>query len=1050
MQPFDCDDEALRCISTAEHHLCDRDYDQCKLYASRVRESDMRRAQAEQILAIADTLDTCDKKRGKHHLDWYGLLKVENNCVDSELMESNYRRLIGLLDPRNNSFPFADNAFRLVKEAWNVLTNPATKFEYDEFLRNEGTGFAGYNFIQGDMGRGMGTGASSGIGVGVGMQQQQQPQQRNGTSSGIGVGMGLQQQQHNGSTHYNFIQEHSEQLQKQHHHQQHFPQQFGEQQLFPNQRVEYLNEGQQVVQQQNWANQGHQQPQVQQQPVHWSQNHQVPQQQIHWSQLQPEQAGLHWSQLQQQQNQHQSLPRQTQQQQVLNRGQPQQLLPQRSPPPQPQQVPSQQVEQHWPLQQQPLPWHHSQAQQQKTFRQPTPPPQTQPEQSWPKHQPQSQPAIQQPLPWHHSQSQQPSAVPLQHKLLRQPTPPPQQPTPPAQSHQPQTQLLLPKSPPPRQQQQALPQSQLYHPVAQQHLPWQHSQQQNPLTRAEPEPLMPLHQPTPPEKPLHQPTPPPQNPLRQPTPTPQNPIRQPTPPPQNPLRQPTPPPQNPLLQPMPTPKVQKIVNQLPVPKLEPQPQEQLPIASHQSRQQPSPRTQLQQPLSHSPPPPQQQPPLPLPEPSLPKTQPIAPQPMLKPVPVPVVQLPSSNPKSPLTGCEKLQHQTQTISEPQLQLQPQLQSQPLQQESQTIQPQPKSQEKSQPPSKEKLKPPPKSQAKLKPLQKSKPQTQSLKSPAESQIHGENEKSLEAGQQARPVAGEESGQIDGNQQTDISSFWTGCPYCYHMYEYPKRYVECTLLCQTCKRAFHAVEFSTPPSAADGKDAYFCTWAFFPFGVSESYFNRRNAEASTWNPISNMFVVPQGENSCHVGKQKSKKPNAGPWVYIDDDQDHVQDVPPKEDSDEDWDSTKEKKKKRARSPKGKDSTSKKVKSPKVNKSKKVKRGNTGNSQPVRAAEEGEGFGVPDVEVPSIPVGTTSNREASVITSNRPGGVAKDMGKLDLNVEFSNEVEEPGKGTSGGSTAEQGVEDNAEGTAFFDDLDEFLESLPIFSVDGDGKAKAG
>lgn len=337
--------------------------------------------------------------------------------------------------------------------------------------------------------------------------------------------------------------------------------------------------------------------------------------------------------------------------------------------------------------------------------------------------------------------------------------------------------------------------------------------------------------------------------------------------------------------------------------------------------------------------------------------------------------------------------------------------------------------------------------------------MKPPAESQDRGENEKFQEVGHQARPIAGEKSGDDDGNPQTDVSSFWTGCPYCYNMYEYPERYAECTLRCQNCKRAFHAVEVSTPPSADDGKEAYFCSWAIFPLGVTTSYFNKSTEEASTWTPISNMFVVPQGENLSHVGKQenpshvekqKNKKPNAGPWIYIDDDQDNAQDVPPKEDSDEDWDSTKEKKKKRARSPKGKDSTSKKVKPPKVNKSKKVKRSNIVNLQPVGAAQESGGFGVPDVEVPRMPAGNTSNRAASVITRNRPGGVAKDMGKLDLNVEFSNEVEDPSKGTSGGSMTEQGVEDNGEGTAFFDGLDEFLDSLPILSVDGDGKAKAG
>lgn len=327
--------------------------------------------------------------------------------------------------------------------------------------------------------------------------------------------------------------------------------------------------------------------------------------------------------------------------------------------------------------------------------------------------------------------------------------------------------------------------------------------------------------------------------------------------------------------------------------------------------------------------------------------------------------------------------------------------------------------------------------------------MKPPVESQDRGENGRYEEQGgnggfeelgQQGRQIPGEKSGDTDGNPQIDVSSFWTGCPYCYNMYEYPGSYAECTLRCQNCKRAFHAVKVSTPPSAAEDKEAYFCCWALFPLGVSTSYLEKNKAAASTWTPISSMFVVPQGEYGWH-GKRKNKRPNADPWIYIDDDQDYFQDVPSNEDSDEDWHSTK--KKKKARSPKGKGTASKKVKLPKVDKAKKVQKSKIGNSQTARAAQEGEG-------VPSMLVGDTSNKAASVITRNRPGGAAKDLGKLDLNVEFSNEVEEPSQGISGGNKTGQGVEDNMEGTAFFDGLDELFGSLPIFSVDGDDKVKAG
>ena len=60
-------------------------------------------------------------------------------------------------------------------------------------------------------------------------------------------------------------------------------------------------------------------------------------------------------------------------------------------------------------------------------------------------------------------------------------------------------------------------------------------------------------------------------------------------------------------------------------------------------------------------------------------------------------------------------------------------------------------------------------------------------------------------------------------------------------------------------------------------------------------------------------------------------------------------------------------------------------------------------------------------------------------------MGKLDLNVEFSNEVEEPVHGAGEGNG---NAEDNIEGIGFFEGLDEFLSSLPILNVVADDKVK--
>ncbi|OAY23210.2 uncharacterized protein LOC110607111 [Manihot esculenta] len=82
--------------------------------------------------------------------------------------------------------------------------------------------------------------------------------------------------------------------------------------------------------------------------------------------------------------------------------------------------------------------------------------------------------------------------------------------------------------------------------------------------------------------------------------------------------------------------------------------------------------------------------------------------------------------------------------------------------------------------------------------------------------------------------SSSVDRSQKMKLSSFWTACPYCYILYEYPQVYQDCCLRCQNCERAFHAALISSLPPLVPGRDAYYCCWGFFPlgfmFGNSES----------------------------------------------------------------------------------------------------------------------------------------------------------------------------------------------------------------------------
>lgn len=63
-------------------------------------------------------------------------------------------------------------------------------------------------------------------------------------------------------------------------------------------------------------------------------------------------------------------------------------------------------------------------------------------------------------------------------------------------------------------------------------------------------------------------------------------------------------------------------------------------------------------------------------------------------------------------------------------------------------------------------------------------------------------------------------------MSTFWTACPYCYALHEYPRVYQEYCIRCQNCQRAFHAASVPQLPPLVPGRDEYYCCWGFFPMG--------------------------------------------------------------------------------------------------------------------------------------------------------------------------------------------------------------------------------
>ncbi|KAM1176019.1 hypothetical protein ACFX15_027843 [Malus domestica] len=71
-----------------------------------------------------------------HKQNWYRVLGIENPTIaNSETIKKQNKRLVLALHPDKNASIVAEGAFKYVKAAWDVLSNPVKRKAYDKSLR---------------------------------------------------------------------------------------------------------------------------------------------------------------------------------------------------------------------------------------------------------------------------------------------------------------------------------------------------------------------------------------------------------------------------------------------------------------------------------------------------------------------------------------------------------------------------------------------------------------------------------------------------------------------------------------------------------------------------------------------------------------------------------------------------------------------------------------------------------------------------------------------------------------------------------------------------
>ncbi|XP_049393138.1 uncharacterized protein LOC125857571 [Solanum stenotomum] len=129
-------DEAVRAKEIAEQKLTEKDIAGAQKFALKAQNLFPGLDGLSQFLEVVNVYVAHEKKTDGE-VDFYSVLSVEPSA-DEETIRKHYRRLALALHPDKNHSVGADGAFKIISEAWNLLSDKSKRMMYDSkrALRN--------------------------------------------------------------------------------------------------------------------------------------------------------------------------------------------------------------------------------------------------------------------------------------------------------------------------------------------------------------------------------------------------------------------------------------------------------------------------------------------------------------------------------------------------------------------------------------------------------------------------------------------------------------------------------------------------------------------------------------------------------------------------------------------------------------------------------------------------------------------------------------------------------------------------------------------------